>query len=174
MRYKFRYINGMYKTASKIIGPLQNIFLVWAIYLAVYFLVGKIAKAFNLEDYVLNADLMSILHRIVLAASLLWAMAYTFLRKGVYLQENCLVIAHYTVSLTNWHNRIIINYDDIESVNDNFHDLHFTKHRYSMVVPCGDESYNIELTLKSGKKYFFSIENQEEFCENLTFLINNR
>lgn len=42
-----------------------------------------------------------------------------------------------------------------------------------MVVPCGDESYNVELTLKNGKKYFFSIENQEEFCDNLTELINN-
>lgn len=28
-----------------------------------------------------------------------------------------------------------------------------------------------ELTLKNGKKYFFSIENQEEFCENLNSLI---
>lgn len=155
----------MYKTASKIIGPLQNITLVWVIYFVVYFLIDKLAQAFNFENYVLNTDLMSILHRIVLIASLLWAMAYTFLRKGVYLREDGLVIARYTVSLTNWHNRIIINYDDIESVNDNFHDLHFTKHRYSMVVPCGDESYNIELTLKNGKKYFFSIENQEDFIE---------
>ena len=37
----------------------------------------------------------------------------------------------------------------------------------------GDRAYNVELTLKNGKKYYFSIEDQEEFCENLSQLLEN-
>ena len=38
----------------------------------------------------------------------------------------------------------------------------------------GDRAYNVELTLKNGKKYYFSIEDQEEFCENLSQLIESK
>ncbi len=37
----------------------------------------------------------------------------------------------------------------------------------------GDRAYNVELTLKNGKKYYFSIEDKEEFCENLSQLLEN-
>lgn len=97
-------------------------------------------------------------------------MIYCVLKKGVFLYQNHLVIARYTITLRNWKNRISIDYNDIESVIVNYSDLRFTKYHGSLLVPFGDDTYNVELTLKNGKKYFFSIENQEEFCDNLNSL----
>lgn len=73
--------------------------------------------------------------------------------------------------MRNWRNRISVSYDDIESVKLNYSDLRFTKYHGSLLVPFGDDTYNVELVLKNGKRYFFSIENQEEFCEMLNSLL---
>lgn len=170
MRYKFRYLNGIYKTAAAIVCPLQNFFLVWAIFFLVLFLINKIAVLIGFDNLI-NDTIFVILRKIIFLLSTFWAVVYCVCRKGVYVYNNHLVVARYTVTLTNWKNRITISYDEIESVSDNFNDLHYTKHKFSMVVPCGDESYNVELTLKNGKKYFFSIEDQEEFCDNINLLI---
>ncbi|MDE6155867.1 MAG: hypothetical protein K2F67_05450 [Eubacterium sp.] len=174
MRYKFRYFNGIYKSIAKFVGPFQNFFLTWVIFFIIYFLISKLFILIGLKDYVINDSMLGNFQKITFICSVLWVAIYLLFRKGVFLQENRLVIARYTFTLTNWRNRIIVNYDDIESVNVNFRDLHFTKYRFSFVVPCGDEAYNVELTLKNGKKYFFSIEDQEEFCDNLNLLLEKR
>lgn len=85
--------------------------------------------------------------------------------------ERYLVIARYTITTRNWNSKITLKYDDIESVNINYNDLRFTKYHGSLLVPFGDNTYNIEITMKNGRKYFFSIENQEEFCDHLNSLI---
>lgn len=172
MRYKFRYFNGIYKTVATFAGPFRNFFILVALSFLSYFLIGKFAALIGIEDYLINDTVWNILRKIILICSALWSIIYCVLKKGVFLYDNHLVIARYTITLTNWKNRISINYDDIESVNVNYTDLHFTKYRFLQIVPGGDESYNIELTLKNGKKYFFSIEDQEEFCQNLNLLID--
>ena len=116
---------------------------------------------------------MDAIRKIIFICSIIWAAVYCIFRKGVFLYDNHLVIARYTITLTNWKNRITISFDEIESVNVNYTDLHFTRYRFSFIVPCGDEAYNVELTLKNGKKLFFSIQDQEEFCQNLNLLMEN-
>lgn len=174
VRYKFRYYNGIYKAIGRIVTPFQNFFLTWVIFFIIFFLIGKLMILFGLENYVINDFAIGIFQKITFICSTIWVVVYFVLKKGVFLYEDRLVIARYTITLTNWKNRIIIDYNDIESVNINFRDLHFTKHRFSLLVLCGDEANNIELTLKSGKKYYFSIENQEEFCDNLNLLLEKR
>lgn len=174
MRYKFRYFNGIYKTAAKIAIPLQNFFIIVAAFWLFYYLVGRLAILIGIDNYLLRDDILDVFLRIMYTCSILWAAIYCFFKKGVFLYDDHLTIARYTVTLTNWKNRIFISYDEIEKVNVNYTDLHFTRYHFMLVVPGGDESYNIELTLKSGKKYFFSIEDQEEFCENLNLLLESR
>lgn len=174
MRYKFRYFNGMYKTIAKFAAPFQNFFFTWLIFFIIYFVITKIAALFGMEDYLINDFALGIFQKITFICSISWVMIYCFFKKGVFIYDDHLVIARYTITPTNWRNRIVIDYDDIESVCVNFQDLHFTKHRFSFVVLGGDEAYNIELTLKNGKKYFFSIEDQEEFCDNLNMLLEKR
>lgn len=171
MRYKFRYFNGIYKTAAKIAIPLQNFMLIVLLFWLFYYLIARFSIFIGIDDYLLQDNVLNALLKIMYACAISWAVIYCVFRKGVFLYDDHLVIARYAITLTNWKNRITIRYDEIKKVNVNYTDLHFTKNRFSLVVPCGDEAYNVELTLKSGKKYFFSIENQEEFCDNLNLLL---
>lgn len=169
MRYKFRYFNGTFKILNALFIPLQN-------FLLPYFFVSLIIRLISvvgLGEYFNNDIAISVMRKIVIIFSILWALIYIVCRKGVFLYDDRLVIARYTITLTNWKNRITVKYDSIESVNVNYKNLRFTKYYKSFLVPFGNEDYNVELTLKNGKKYFFSIENQEEFCEILNSLIEN-
>lgn len=167
MRYKFRYYNSSFKVLNSIFVPLQNLLfpqIVALILLRVISLIG-------LGQYLNNDIVISTLQKIILICSVFWLIIYCIFKKGVFLHDQYLIIARYTITLRNWKNRIVLRYDEIESVNVNYTDLRFTKYHGSLLVPFGDNTYNVELTMKNGKKYFFSVENQEEFCDNLNSLI---
>lgn len=172
MRYKFRYLNGMYKTAAAIACPFQNFCLTIALFLLSYYLLGRLTVLIGIEDYFLNETVWGVIRKIMFIGAFLLAGVYCVLRKGVFLYDDRLVIARYTITTFNWKPRITVSYDEIESVNVNYTDLHYTKYRFSQVVPAGDEAYNVEVTLRNGKKYFFSIQGQEEFCQTLNILID--
>lgn len=174
MRYKFRYLNGMFKTGAAIGNPFRNFCLTIALFLIPYYLIGRLTVLIGIEDYFLNGEVWGVIRKIMFICAFLSAGAYCIFRKGVFLYDDRLVIARYTFSTFNLKPRITIYYGEIESVNVNYTDLHFTKYRFSQVVPAGDEAYNVELTLKSGKKYFFSIQDQEEFCQTLNALLENK
>lgn len=168
MRYKFRYLNNIYKTLAAIAGPMLNFSITIAVFLIGYYLFAKITAWFGVDDSIINN---SVFREVMIYSAFAVSLVYCFLKKGVFLYNDKLVIARYTITNINWNPYIVIKYSDIASVNVNYSDLHFTKYRFSFVTLCGDESYNVELTLKNGKKYFFSIYNQEEFCENLNSLM---
>lgn len=171
MRYKFRYLNGVYKTVAAVAGPMQNFFITIAVFIFSYYLVGRLTVLIGIDNSFMNSTFNSIVREIMIYIALIFAVAYCFLKKGVFLYNDRLVIARYTITPLNWKSRIIVNYNEIEYVNVNYTDLHFTKYRFSVINICADEAYNVELTLKNGKKYFFSIQNQEEFCDNLNSLL---
>lgn len=169
MRYKFRYFNGTAKVLNAFFAPLQNLLLPRFCAL----LIIRFISLIGLGAYFNNDIAISVIQKAVIICSILWALIYVIFRKGIFLYDDRLTIARYTITLNNWKNRITVKYYDIESVNVNYKNLRFTRNYKSFLVPFGDEDYNVELTLKNGKKYFFSIENQEEFCENLNSLIEN-
>lgn len=173
MRYKFRYANNTFRLAAKIAAPMQNFFIIIAIYFIAYNLIGRALLLFNVTDSSIK-NIGNAIQPIMFICAFLAAIIYCFLPKGVFIDTTEIVIAKYTFVPFNFKMRIHIPYNEIEKVNVNYTDIHFTKNRFSLVTLCGDEAYNVELTLKSGKKYFFSIENQEEFCDNLNMLINKK
>lgn len=172
MRYKFRCFNNIYKSMAKIICPFQNFFITIAVFMLTYYLIGRLTILIGVEDYFLNENVFSVVRKLMFICSAISVLIYLVCKKGVFLYDDCLVIAKYTITKLNWKPRITVNYADIERVNVNYIDLHFSRHRFHLVSPCADEAYNVELTLKNGKKYFFSIENQEEFCDNVNMLID--
>lgn len=167
MKYKFRDYNNVCKILSLILLPLQNLLLPRII----GFIIIRLLALIGLGQYLNNDVAINIMQKIILICSISWVVIYLIFKKGVFLYDDHLVIARYTITLRNWKNRISIHYDDIESAIVNYTDLRFTKYHGSLLVPLGDNTYNVELTLKSGKKYFFSIQDQEEFCEVLNSLI---
>ena len=173
MRYKFRYANSFFKVSAAIINPLQNSFIIIALFLFAYHLLARLAVFIGIDNYFINETVIGLFQRIMFICSVLSVVFYYVLKKGVFLYDDSLVIARYTITPLNWKIRITISYDEIEHVNVNYTNLHFSKNRFLLLVPFGDETRNVELTLKNGKKYFFSIEYPEEFCQNLNFLIEN-
>lgn len=172
MRYKFRYINGTYKIIAFIGAVMQNFFFVIAAFMLLYYVVNKIITLIGVEDSDFNIVFNSAVRKAMPYCAFTASIVFCILKKGVFLYNDKLVIARYTFTLTNWNPRITISYNEIEHVNVNYSDLHFTRYRFAVVNLSGDESYNIELTLKNGKKLFFSIQDQEEFCSQLELLMN--
>lgn len=167
MRYKFRYYNGFFKVLNALLVPWQNLLLPQFVII----LIARLVSLIGLGQYFNNDTVIGILQKIILIVSVAWTIIYCVFKKGVFLYNDHLVIARYTITFRNWRNRISVSYDDIESVKVNYSDLRFTKYHGSLLVPFGDDTYNVELVLKNGKRYFFSIENQEEFCEMLNSLL---
>lgn len=167
MRYKFRYSNSIYKSAARIAAPMQNFFMIIAIFFVVYNLIGRLCIFFNVSSLTIK-NFGEILQEPMFICAFLSAIIYCFLPKGVFINDSEIVIAKYTFVPFNFKMRIHIPYNEIEDINVNYSNIHFTKYRFSLVTLCGDESYNVEITLKNGKKYFFSIDNQEEFVQNVT------
>ena len=164
----------MFKTGSMIAGILQNFWLPWLIFCILYVLVGKVSILIGLDNYLSDDIVLYSLQRIVLIISISSVIVFCFFRKGVFLNENHLIIARYTITPFNWKWWIKIDYSDIEKVNINYFDLSYIDYHFRMLILGGDRAYNVELTLKNGKKYYFSIEDQEEFCENLSQLIGSK
>lgn len=167
--YKFRYYNGTFKLLSGIVITLQNLFIPRILLL----IIARLIAIAGFVEYLKNAFAAQAFVNLSLTLGTIWAVIYIFGRKGVFLYNDRLVIARYTITLRNWKNRITIKYSDIERVNVNYNNLFFTRHHGSQLVPLGDDGCNVELTLKNGKKYFFSIYDQELFCEQLESLIVN-
>ncbi len=168
-RYKFRYYNSTFKILNAFFVPLQNLLIPRAFSL----LIVRLVSLVGLGQYINNSIIINALQKIILICSISWALIYCVFKKGVFVYKDHLVIARYTITLRNWKNRITVDYNEIKSIIVNYSDLRFTRYHGSLLVPFGDDTYNVELTLNNGKKYFFSIKDQEEFCNNLNLLINS-
>ena len=151
MRYKFRYYNGTFKLLKSIVVPLQNLLLPQIFALVIL----RVLALIGLGQYLNNDTAIGIIQKIILACSILWMVIYCVLKKGVFIYDEHLVIARYTITFRNWKNRIVLRYDEIESVNVNYNDLRFSQYHGSLLVPFGDNAYNVEITMKKRQEIFF-------------------
>ena len=130
-------------------------------------LIIKLFLLFNLDEYINFQSFSTFLQKIMLALMMLWVVIYSLCPKGVFLYKDKLIIKRYNITLRNWKFLIPINYSDIDRVSMNYTDLRKTKYYGCLLVPFGDEAYNVEITLKNGKKY------AESFCNELVQRINS-
>lgn len=172
MRYKFRYLSSLDKFKAVILGFVQNFSITMFVIYLIVLLLGKILALFGINSLSESENFVSTILTITFGISFVLGILYWILKKGVFVYDDRLILAKYTFVPFNFKPRITVNYYEIESVNVNYYNIAVTKYRYSMVTLCGDKAYNVELTLKNGKKYFFSIENQEQFVEELIERVN--
>lgn len=154
--------------------PFQNFIIPIIIFPYVFALIVKFCELVGIADSIIIDTVYPVMKEVVIIISASWALVYCIFRKGVFLYDDHLVIAIYTITMTNWKQRILVDYYNIESVGVNYFNLSFAQKFFSMLVPFGDNTYNVKLTLKTGKTYFFSVENAEEFCENLNLLLEKQ
>lgn len=93
--------------------------------------------------------------------------------KGILLCDSYFVIERYSINDFHPIPNMKIFYKDIKYVYNSRETigLHTMKARKALVSG-GDLSYYVEIGLKGGKEIFFSIENQEDFVEELIHRIN--
>lgn len=163
MRYRFKYYNTTFKVLSYILVPVINVIIVSLIVSAL----TRVLLLFGIDNIVPNNTLESLYQDVIIYVSLAWNLVYIFFPKGVIVKEDSLVIVRYCITLRNLKFRIKVRFEDIESVNVNYNNLNLSKHYGAELVPLGDNNYNVELTLKNGKKLFFSIWGAEALCQEL-------
>ena len=113
MRYKFRYSNSIYKSAARIAAPMQNFFMIIAIFFVAYNLIGRLCIFFNVSSLTIK-NFGEILQEPMFICAFLSAIIYCFLPKGVFINDSEIVIAKYTFVPFNFKMRIHIPYNEIE------------------------------------------------------------
>ena len=73
----------------------------------------------------------------------------------------------YTITALNWKNKIAVPYYMIENAYVQYSSIYWTKDVFSELVPYGDFNYNVELQLRDGKKYIFSVQDAEDCCAEI-------
>lgn len=68
--------------------------------------------------------------------------------------------------------KIKIDYSDVSSVYNSSYNIRYDRRKARKTFIAGDYSYYVELTLKGGKQFCFSVEEQKEFVDELIFRVH--
>lgn len=161
--YKFRYENGLGKVLQYHVSTVVNIFLP----VLLSFALQMIISLLGLSQYV-TVDSMFYLTVFSFFVGFVFAIIYTVKFKGVILYDDHLEICRYTL-VNNVPKMVIkIDYNEIRSVYNSYYNLRAdrAKARKSLLY-FGDCKNYIELTIRGGRMFLFSIENQKDFVEEI-------
>ena len=101
-------------------------------------------------------------------AGIVMTVIYTSNIKGVLVGDDCIEIQRYYVTDFHFIPNIKIYYYDIESIyNSNQRIPRGSWKAKKFLVGGGDLSYYVEIILKGGKEFNFSVENQKEFVNDV-------
>lgn len=166
--YEFRYRSKLAKIAAGIISTL--ICLIYPPVIAFIFII--ILNFFGVNDYWPTWCAPAIMG-ISVILGFVFVIKYFSNYKGVMINDNNIEIERY--SITDFHPvpNFKISYKDIKYVYNSRQKigLHSFKARKSLFTGC-DLSYYIEIGLNGGKSFYFSVEKQEEFAQDLINQIN--
>lgn len=168
MRIKFRYANF----STKLLIVLSNIIKNAILPRIVLILLVRILSFVGFGEMMDNDIFYDYATKAVIYLAIIFTGVYILFPKGVFVKDDYLIIARYTVTLTNWKPLIKIKYDDIEHIGINYTDLRFSKRHFSLLAG-GDYLSNIEIVTKKDRHYFFCIKDQQEFCDYINKKIGN-
>lgn len=164
--YKFRYDSQTDKRLGCFLGSMQNL-----LYPQVYcFLLLFVLHIFDITKPWpgwMSPALLGVSFFIGLILMIrLWCC-----KKGVIVYDSFFEIARYTTTRTIQKMNIAIPYSEISSIFINHQNLRYTRNFRKLLIPAGARTSYVELTLKSGKQYFFAVENQEDFVKEIKMKI---
>lgn len=160
--YEFKYDSRFSKNLGLFAGSVQNFFSPQIIFWVFYLLLSFTNLTNHWPDWLPGIlFLASLISGIVLTIRLLVC------RKGVFLYKNFMEISRHTITTKNYNMNIKISYNEIERIYVNYQNLRSTSHYRDLLVLFGARSSYVEIVLKNGKQYFFAVENQEQFCEEV-------
>lgn len=160
--YYFRYAN----TLDKFMMNLLSFFVNFAFPIVTFYAIAIITGIFGINKY-LGADVLTVLLIVSIALGLICGIKFCVCFKGITLYDSYMEISTQTIGFGKNKPKIIIRYDDISSVFQNTYNLRYSRKKARKTFIAGDYQDYVELTLKGGKQFCFSVENQKEFIEEL-------
>lgn len=160
--YYFRYSNFFDKFAGGFFSFFTNLGIPIVAFYIIAIAMGLcgITKHFSVE-------LMMVLLVLSILFGLFFAIKFCFGFKGVILYDSYLEITTQTLGIGKNKPKFKINYSDVASVFNSTYNLRYDRRKARRTFIAGDYSNYIELTLKSGKQFCFSVDNQTEFLDEL-------
>lgn len=166
--YEFRYKSKAAKIAAGVISTLSC--LIYPPTISFVFIV--ILNLFGVNDY-WPAWCAPAIMLVSVILGIFFVIKYFSNYKGVMITDDSIEIDRYSV--TDFHPvpNFKISYKDIKYVHNSRQEisLHSFKARQFLFTGC-DLSYYVEIGLNGGKTFYFSVENQEEFAQELINQIN--
>lgn len=162
--YYFRYSNASDKFANGFFSFFTNLAMPIVTFYMIAIALGLCGITENF-----SVELMMALFAFSIILGLIFAIKFCFCFKGVVLYDSYLEITTQTLGFGKNKPKIIINYSDIASVFNNTYNLRFDRKKARKTFIAGDFSNYVELTLKGGKQFCFSVERQKEFVDELLY-----
>lgn len=160
--YYFRYANFSDKFAGGFFSFFTNLGIPIVVFYIIAIAMGLcgITKQFSVE-------LMMVLLVLSILFGLFFAIKFCFCFKGVILYDSYLEITTQTLGIGKNKPKFKINYSDVASVFNSTYNLRYDRKKARKTFIAGDFSDYVELTLKGGKQFCFSVDNQTEFIAEL-------
>jgi len=146
---------GFFSFFSNLATPIVAFFII-----AFAMALSGILKYFSME-------LMLILFGVSVLIGVFCALKFCFAFKGVILYDSYLEIVTQNLGFGKEKPKIKVNYSDILSIYNSTFNIRYDRRKARKCFIAGDFSYYVELTLNGGKQFCFSVENQEEFVEEV-------
>lgn len=103
---------------------------------------------------------------------IIFALKFCFGFKGITLYNHYMEITTQTLGLGKSKPKIQINYSDIASVYNSTFNLRYDRRKARRTFIAGDLSNYVELTLRGGKQFCFSVSDQKECIEEIIERVN--
>lgn len=161
--YNFRYYSKAEKFTEAFFSACTN----FAVPIITFILISIALSIIGANKYMNISLWMALLFTSVILGFVM-VLKYFFSFKGVILYDNSLEILTHTFGLGGSNRpKIVINYSDITSIYNSTYNLKYDRKKAKGSFLVGDYTYYTELTIRGGKQFCFSVNNQEEFVKEL-------
>lgn len=165
--YEFRYSNY----ADKLAGGLISFFTNLGVPILAFWIIAFAMSLSGVIKY-LNVELMMALLGVSIVLGIIFAFRYCFGFKGIVLYDSYMEITTHAFGVARSKPKFEISYSDIASVFNSTFNLRYDRRKARRTFIAGDFSNYVELTLNGGKQFCFSVNNQQEFIQELIFRID--
>lgn len=165
--YAFCYPNSFDKIFNGTIIFLAN----FATPIVAYYLFCMCMSVLGVFKY-FELEILLALLGVAIIVGIVFALKYCFSFKGVTLYNSCMEISTQVLGFGKNKPKIIICYSEISSVFTSSYNLRYNRKKARKAFIAGDTKYYVELTLKNGKQYCFTVEEQDDFINEITERMN--
>lgn len=164
--YRFRYPNLVEKLGAGFFSFMGNLgFPIVSFYIiALGMGLSGISKIVDIET--LTVIMMALLG-VAILLGIIFALKFCFCFKGVVLFDTYLEITTQTLGFGKSRPKFEINYSDIVSAYNSNFNMRYDRRKARKTFIAGDLKDYIELTLRGGKQFCFSVDNQKDFLDEL-------